>query len=155
MRVPENYEETWHSSLKIYQVIIYVQLEYPRRVLRYFYTLTHWRRVRHICINKLNIIGSNNGLPPGWRQAIIWTNAGILSIGPLGTNFDEILVKIHTFSFKKMHLKMPSGKWQPFCLGLNVLRQGDAYIHQWTEYRKVSNIRRTKYQDLNASRLIL
>ena len=56
-----------------------------------------------------------------WRQAIIWTNAGILSIGPLGTNVSETLIEIHTFSFKKMHLKMSSGKWRPFCLGLNEL----------------------------------
>ena len=38
-----------------------------------------------------------------WRQAIIWTNAGILLIGPLGTNFSEILIKILTFSFKKLN----------------------------------------------------
>ena len=46
---------------------------------------------------------------------------GILLIGPLGTNFSEILSEIHTFSFKKMRLKMSSGKCRPFCLGLNVL----------------------------------
>ena len=51
---------------------------------------THWGRVIHICIGKLTITGLDNGLSPGWRQAIIWTNAGILVIGPLGTNFSEI-----------------------------------------------------------------
>ena len=76
--------------------------------------LTHWGRVTHICIGKLTIIGSDNGLLPGRRQAIIWPNAGILSTGPLGTNFSEILIEINTFSFKKMHLKMSSGKWRPF-----------------------------------------
>ena len=49
--------------------------------------LTHCDQVTHICVNKLTIIGSDNGLSPGWRQAIIWTNVGILLIGPLGTNF--------------------------------------------------------------------
>ena len=85
--------------------------------------LTHWGRVTHIdlCIGKLTIIGSDNGLSPDRRQAIIWTNAGILLIGPLGTKLSEILIAIHIFSFKKMHLKMSSGKWQPSCLGLNVL----------------------------------
>ena len=83
--------------------------------------LTHWSRVRHICVGNLTIIGSDNGLLPGRRQAIIWTNAGILLIGPLGTNFSEILIEILTFSFKKTHLKMLSGKWWPSCLGLNVL----------------------------------
>ena len=76
----------------------------------------------HICVSKLTILGFDNGLSPGRRQAIIWTNAGILLIGPLRTNFSEMLIGIHTFSFKKMHLKMSSGKWRPFCLGLNVLR---------------------------------
>ena len=84
--------------------------------------LTHWGRVTHICVGKLTIIGSDNGLSPGRRQAIIWINAGILLIGPLGTNFSVIYIEILTFSFKKMRLKMSSGKWRPFCLGLNVLK---------------------------------
>ena len=66
-------------------------------------------------------IGSDNGLSPIRRQAIILTNAGLLLIGLLGTNVSEILIKIQIFSFKKMRLKMSSGKWRPFCLGLNVL----------------------------------
>ena len=82
--------------------------------------LTHWGRVMHICFSKLTIIGSDNGLSPGRRQAIIWTNAGILLIEPLGTNFNEILIEIHTFSLKKMQLNMSSAKWPPFCLGPNV-----------------------------------
>ena len=53
--------------------------------------LTHWGRVTHICVSKLTIIVSDNGLSPDRSQAIIWTNAGILLIGPLGTNFSEIL----------------------------------------------------------------
>ena len=83
--------------------------------------LTHWGRVTQICVGKLTNIGSDNSLSPGRRQAIIRTNAGILLIGPLGTNFSEFLIVIHTFSFNKMHLKMLSAKWRPFCLGLNVL----------------------------------
>ena len=85
--------------------------------------LTHWGRVMHICVSKLTIIGSDNGLSPGRRQAIIWTNAGILLIRPLGTNFNEMLIEILTFSFMKMRLKVSSGKWRPFCLGLNVLKR--------------------------------
>ena len=55
-------------------------------------------------------------------KAIIWTNAALLSIGPLGTNFSQIVFEIQTFSFKKMILKMLSGKFRPFCLGLSVLK---------------------------------
>ena len=83
--------------------------------------LTHWVRVTHICVGTLTIIGSDNGLSPCRRQAIIWTNAGLLLIGPLGKNFNEILIQILSFSFKKMRLKVLSAKWRPFCLGLNVL----------------------------------
>ena len=84
-------------------------------------SLTHWGRVTHICVSKLTIIDPDNGVSPGRRQAIIWTNAGILLMGPLGTKLNQILIEIHTFSFKKMHLKMSSAKWRPFCLGPNVL----------------------------------
>ena len=82
----------------------------------------------HICVGNLTIIGSDNGLSPGQRQAIIWTNAGILFSGPLGTNFSEILIEIITFSFRKMHLKVSSAKWRPCCLGLNVLKMNCVVI---------------------------
>ena len=76
--------------------------------------LTHWGRVTHICVSKLTII-----------TAIIWTNAGILLIWPIGTYFSEISFDIQTFSFKKIHFKMSSEKWWPFCLGPNVLNIQD------------------------------
>ena len=56
--------------------------------------LTHWGRVMHICVGKLTIIGSDNRLSPEQRQAIIWTNVGILLMGPMGTNFTEMLIEI-------------------------------------------------------------
>ena len=76
----------------------------------------------HICVSDLTSIGSDNGLSPGRRQAIIRTNAGILLIRPLGTNFSEFSVEILIFSFKKMRLKVSSAKRRQFCLGLNVLK---------------------------------
>ena len=60
-------------------------------------------------------IGSGNGLSPVQGQAITQTNGAILSNGPLGINFSEILIAILTFSFKKMRLKVLSVKLQPFC----------------------------------------
>ena len=80
----------------------------------------------HICVNKLTIIGSDNGLSPGRRQAIIWTNDGILLIRTFRTHFSEIVSEIHTFLFMKMRLKVSSAKWRPFCLGLNVLKPVDS-----------------------------
>ena len=85
-------------------------------------SLTHWGRATYICVSKLTIIASDNGLSPGRRQVIIWNNAGILLIGLLGTNFSDILIEVLTFSFNKMHLKVSSAKCRTFCLGLNVLK---------------------------------
>ena len=104
--------------------------ENEKRILNYRLQSGHhfvqvavcWGRVTHVCVSKLTIIGSDNGLSPDRRQAIIWTNAGLLLIGPFGTSFSEILIEILTFSFKKMRLKVSSAKRRPFCLGLNVLK---------------------------------
>ena len=43
---------------------------------------------------------------------------GVLLIGPLGKNFHEISIKLQNFSFTKMHGKITSAKWWPFCLGV-------------------------------------
>ena len=114
-----NHWKSWFSStLNIQQSSLYLNQCWPRSsyiitsVLKFY--LTHWGRVMHICVSKLNSIVSDNGLSPGRRQAITWTNDGILLIGPLGTNFSETFSKIPTFSFKKMHLKTSSAKWLPF-----------------------------------------
>ena len=118
-----------------------------------YITLTHWGRVTHICVSRLTITGSENGLSPGRRQAIIWTNAGILLIGPLGTNFCGNLIEILAFSFKKMRLKVSSAKWRPFCLGLNVLTKKThrllgarlLYIH-WSYHSLPLKQRRVLYR---------
>ena len=55
-------------------------------------------------------IGSGNGLSPVRRQAITWTNADSLSIGPLETNFSQIPIEIQNFSFMKIHVNMSSVK---------------------------------------------
>ena len=91
--------------------------------------LTHLPLALHICVSELIGTGSGNGLSPVLHQAITWTNADLLSIGPLGTNFIEIWIKIQKFSFLKMPLKMLSAKWQPFCLG------GDELINRNTKDR--------------------
>ena len=113
-----------------------------RRLLSKLYTtnpLTPWGRVMHICVSKLTITGSDNGLLPGQHQAIIWTNAAILLIKPLATNFNEILIEIHTFSFKKMCLKVSSAKWRPFCLGFNPLIMQVHGASQQTTWKEKNN----------------
>ena len=75
----------------------------------------------HTCVGNLTIIGSDNGLSPGQCQAIIWTNTGILLIGPLGTNFSEILIEI--YAFENALWKMVAISSRPQCV--NSLRLGD------------------------------
>ena len=118
-------QEHWHvprggHSLCVHLGILSQVLNWSPETGRYI-DLTHWSRGTHICVSKLTTIGSDNGLSPGRRQAIIWNNAGILLIRTLGTNFGEILGEIHSFSFSEMHLKMTSAKWRLFGLGLNEL----------------------------------
>ena len=105
----------WPFQIESNQTLFYIPWTVKDRT--HGPALTHWGRVTHMCVSKLTTIGSDNGLSPGRRQAIIWSNAGILFNWTLGTNFSEILSEIDSFSFKQM----PSGKWRPYCLGLNVL----------------------------------
>ena len=109
-----NKDNFMYSDIKFYSSLNKGQIEF---------LLIHWGRVPYICVGIITIIGSDNGLSPDRPQAIIWTNAGILLNGPLGTNFSEISIEIHIFSFKKMDLKWSFAKWRPFCLGLNVLTE--------------------------------
>ena len=132
-------EVLWHSPegsfTRGHATILYVEFKNSLKIICTFSRtneLTHWGRVTHICFGNLIIIGSDNGLSPGRRQAIIWTNAGILLIGPSGINFSEILIWIQTFSFKKMHLKMSSAKWRPFSLGINELRNSWVAMSGWS-----------------------
>ena len=93
------------------------------------FQLFHLKKSNRLSVNYA-IISSNNGLAPNRCQAITWTNAGFLSMRPLGTNFSKIPIKIQNISFKKMHSKMSSDKRQPFCFLLNVV-SGPAYALWW------------------------
>ena len=105
----------WSQKTLLHLTLWYLLalLVFTKRLITYTQAhneVSHWGRVTHICVSKLTIIGSDNGLSPGRRQAIIWTNDGILLIGLLGTNFSEIVSEIQSFSFKKMNFKMSFAK---------------------------------------------
>ena len=119
----------WLTQFESYQVHISFQASA---------CLIHWGWVTHICISNLTIIGSDNALSPCWRQAIIWAIAGVLLIGPLGTNFSEIsnrnlYIFIQGNGFENIVCKMPSILSLPQCV--NSLRPGDAIwwgtSHHW------------------------
>ena len=124
------FEQNIHRfSLKKTQLKMLAVISQP--FCRDFSLLTHWGRVTHICVGKLTIIGSDNGLSPWSAPSHYLNQYGILLIVPLGINFSEILVEILIFSFKKMRLKVSSAKWRPFCLGLNVLSVGPISTWIW------------------------
>ena len=75
----------------------------------------------HICVSYLTIIGSDNGLSPGRRQAIIWTNAGILLIEPLATNLASILSRPQCVNSHAVHLVIPEHHEQFYYLHLSIL----------------------------------
>ena len=95
-------------------IVMLISIMYTTTIL----ALNHWGRMTHICVGNLIIIGSDNGLSPGRRQAIIWTIAGILLIRSLRIKFSEVLNKIHAFSFTKMHLNCRMRKGSHFVLAL-------------------------------------
>ena len=104
-------------------------LSTTRLLMSRCHALTHWGRVTHICVRKLTIIGSDNGLSPGRRQAIIWTNDRILLMRPLGTNFSEIFIRnsnifIHENALENVVCQMAS-----ICLGVNVLNSQGISSH--------------------------
>ena len=68
---------------------------------------------------------------PVWCQAIIWTNAGLSSIGPLGRNFTLFFIGIQKFSLKKMYIKMSSAEWRQF----RFYRNGLTFKMSWYKTR--------------------
>ena len=59
----------------------------------------------------------------------------ILLIRPLERNVRKFFIEIRNFSFMKMHLKISSAKWRPFCPGGYELDHRP-YSRQVTEWRE-------------------
>ena len=97
-----------NTKLSSFEDTFLAHPNYSRHALSRYHicthTSSHWHQVTHTCVSKLTSIDSDSGLSPGRHQAIIWNNAGILITWSLGRNFSEIVIKIHIFLFKKMHL---------------------------------------------------
>ena len=99
------------------------------------------------CVSKLNIIGTTNGLSPDWRQAITWTNAGILLISPLRINVSDISIEIQTFSFQKRTWKCRPGNGGHFVSAsmCKVTNWGG-----WLLWQFMNQISRNRYRKLRA-----
>ena len=117
---PGHYHACWCLGTRSCQVISMHDIDCKMSTLL---MLTHWGRLTHICVSDLTIIASYNGLSPGRCQAIIWTNDGILLIGPLGTYLSiwnsNIFIKENIFEC--VVCEIASSLPQPQCVNLVVL----------------------------------
>ena len=110
----------------------------------------------HICVSKLTIIGSENDLSPGRRQAIIWTNAGILLIWTLGTNFSEILrekkcIFIQENAFENVVWNMTAFLSRPQCVKIFQIHARALYLPVQSTTQLYWMLKRTKPRNYEAS----
>ena len=118
-KVPVKFQSDW-KSLKPNQDFTRFCSKLSVRFVNRSPGLIYWYLIAPVAVKQPWRIWLNwsHTSTTNWWHNIILTNARILIIGPLGTNFNEFLIEIHAFSFTKIHLKMSSGKWRPYCLGL-------------------------------------
>ena len=117
---------------------LYHEVAYFRRHLS---TLTHWGQMTHICISKLSIIDSDNGLSPGRRQAIIWTNVGLLLIERFGT-------KLWNIPLKNLYLKVSSAKVAAILSRPQCVTSKETLFsskHQWPSWCAVGGVTVTRH----------
>ena len=116
------WQSHWQSSMPVWKIrqstgwcfcfsvtiTVALLIFYTRLLIYHILWLTYWGQVMHICISKLTIIGSDNGLSPGQWQALIWTNAGIL--------FIKSYIFMQENVFENVVCKMPTILSQPQCV---------------------------------------
>ena len=74
----------------------------------YYITFTHLPLVLHICISESGqhwFRTSDNGLVPIWRQAIIWTNAGLCQLHPKKQTWMKFYSKYKSADSRKCNWK--------------------------------------------------
>ena len=91
---------------------------YHSLAIRHQYELhqSPWHRTRYFS-SYPSVLYMHRWTRSALVQAITWSSADLLSIGPFGTNFSEIRIETQHFSFVKMHLNISSTKWRPFYQG--------------------------------------
>ena len=111
-------------------------------------TLTHWGRVTHICIGKLTIIGWDNGLSPGRRQAIYlnqcWNIVNLTLRSKLQWNFN----RNSNIFIQENALENVVSQMVSICLGLNVLRVNPSSTDHVNLLKTTTQINQT--QQLNS-----
>ena len=97
-----------------------ITIEISRNLID-LWVLTHWGLVMHICHQPRPSLVQIMACRLFGAKPLSKPMLGYCELNSLRTNFSEILIKIQNFSLRKIHLKISSVKWRPYCLGLNVL----------------------------------
>ena len=84
-----------------------------------WYALTHSSRVMHICVGDLTIIGSDNGLSPGWHQDLnqYWNIVNWTLMNKLQRNFYQNYdIFIQEQAFESVICEMAAILSRPQCV---------------------------------------
>ena len=77
--------------------------------------VTHWGHLTHICIGDSTIIVSDNGLSPNRRQAIFWTEMGILM------KFQAKFKNLHSWDiFQKVLWQKATNLYRSQCIVISI-----------------------------------
>ena len=87
--------------------------------VKYFTSL--WSSHDLWCYRTWSPFVSGNGLWTVWQQATTWNYDIWFSAWPLGTNLCGIVMQIRYSEFRKMYLKISSGRYRPCCSGRSAL----------------------------------
>ena len=100
--------------------------------LKFINSWTHWGWVMHVCVSKLNINGSDNGLAPTMWQTIHYLNQWWNVVNWTLRNKLQWNFKWNPYIFiQEMYLNVSSAKWRPLCLCLNVLNHLPIWEIKW------------------------
>ena len=82
--------------------------------------MSHSGRLTHICVSKLTLIGSDKAWHLVGTKPLSELMLGYCWLDPQEQNSAKFNQNSYII-IKKIHLKMSSWYWWPFCLGLNVI----------------------------------
>ena len=105
--------------------------------------LTHWGQETHICVDNLTMIGSDNGLSPGRRQAIIriqcWNIVNWKLRNILQWNINRnVYIFIEENAFESVVRKMAATLSQSHCVNF-LSKKGHICLFCWNAKIKITN----------------
>ena len=95
--------------------------------------VTYWGWVMHLCVSKLPIIDSDNGLWLVWGQVSSEPMLTDCQLNPQEQTWVKFESKCNNFHSRKFNLKMDCCKMVAICFSLNELNVGKMMDAEWTQ----------------------